>query len=318
MIEDTHEGIDGGGALVRQEQGGPAPIQRATFETASSAVAAQARAEVEARCLMAWRRPRDWLQVRHNILKDCERPRFAETARYHKPIGKGVEGPSVRFADAYVRHMTNVLVQSIVTFDDPEKRIIRVEAMDLENNVSHFKDVVISKVVERSSAKGREQIGQPRMNSEGRLTYSVRATDDDLLNKENALESKARRNVELRLCPGDILEEAMDKAIETVRNQAAKDPDAERKQMVDAFARMGVQPKDLAAYLGHSVDQINPATIVRLRAVYSSLKDGETTWSEIVEAEGAKRDKPAGDKPEPAKTLADLTRAPAPDKGSQP
>ena len=69
-------------------------------DTAATAVAAQAKALVEARYIMALRRPRDMDVVREKMLKECMRPSFAAVARYVKPIGqdraKWRPGPSIR------------------------------------------------------------------------------------------------------------------------------------------------------------------------------------------------------------------------------
>jgi len=78
---------------VRQDFGGTSSTLAAQ-ETASAYVAAQAKAVVEARYVMALRRPRQWDQVRQDLLKECKRPSFAnnKSAYYRKPIGDGVEG----------------------------------------------------------------------------------------------------------------------------------------------------------------------------------------------------------------------------------
>ena len=47
-------------------------------ETAASSVAAQATAQIQARYVVALRRPRDWDDVRVRILKECRRPSFAD------------------------------------------------------------------------------------------------------------------------------------------------------------------------------------------------------------------------------------------------
>ena len=66
------------------------------------ALAEQSRAEVEARIASARRWPRSIMRVRERLLADCQRPRFAEAARYRKPVGGGqtAEGWSVRFSEA--------------------------------------------------------------------------------------------------------------------------------------------------------------------------------------------------------------------------
>jgi hypothetical protein len=299
-------GLDGAGPPLRQEQGSMMLQRAATNELQATATAAMARALVEARYFLAKKMPRDWLQVRGGMLKDCERPGFAAVARYRKPVGRGIEGPSIRFAEAFLRHATNTLSEAHVMFDDERRRIMRVTVTDLESNTSFFKDVAIEKVVERSSLKPGQEAIYSRINSQGQPVYLVAATEDDLLNKQAALESKALRTLALRLLPGDILDECMDRVKATLNNEVAKDPDAERKRLVDAFATLRVQPSDIKAYLGHEIDKITAKEIVELRAIYSAIRDEEASWVEVMETRTAKRE--ATTTTEKPKTLDDLTK----------
>ncbi len=199
--------------------------------------------------------------------------------------------------------MKNVLVETPTLYDDAEKRIVRVAATDLEANLTHTKDVVIEKTVERSSVPaGTKAIGQ-RTNSNGKITYIVPATSDDILNKEGALVSKALRNQILRLIPGDILDECRDMIKKTMHDEAAKDPDAERKKIIDGFVALGVSPVDLKAFVGQELISLNPIQLVDLRGHYSAIKNGEATWREIVESKVT----PKESGPAPT-TLADLTK----------
>ncbi len=270
------------GTIARREFGGEELAS--TAETASSAVAAQAKAAIEARYVMALRRPRDLDGVRVRLLAECRRKGFADAAIYSKPVGgKLIEGPSVRFAEAAIRCMGNILPETATIYDDASKRIVRQSVTDLESNVTYIKDVVIEKVVERTSLKDGQVAISERTNSTGKRTYLVTATEDALLNKEGALVSKAMRSSALRILPGDILDECMELCQKTISDQAAKDPAGERKHLADGFARMGVQPEALKAYLGHALDACTPAELVDLRKTYSTLKDGEATWQDVME-----------------------------------
>jgi len=256
----------------------------AMVETASSAVAAQAQASVQARYVMALQRPRDWDQVRVQLLKECRRPGFAEVAIYRKPIGKGVTGPSIRFAETAMRCMTNVMAECVTVYDDPQKRIVRVSVTDLESNLTYPKDVVIQKTVERSKlAKGQTPLSS-RYNSSDQIVYTVWATDDDILNKENALVSKAMRTSGLRLIPGDLMDECAKVIAETKRKRVTDDPDAARKGVVDAFQSLGVSPADLKRYTRQDLDTLSPAQIEELRDLYNAMRDGETNWREVMDA----------------------------------
>lgn len=267
----------------------------AVADTASTAVAAQAKALVEARYIMALRRPRDMDVVRERMLKECCRPSFAAVARYVKPIGKDRSkwpaGPSIRFAEAAVRCMTNITVETMTVYDDREKRIVRVTVTDLEANVPYSQDVTISKTIERRQKKDGDTVISTRTNSYGDVLYILEATDDDIINKQQALISKAVRTLGLRLIPGDIVDECMDQIIVTQKNTDAEDPDAAKRKLFDAFSAQGVQAHQLKEYLGHEAAVLSAKELSDLRALYAALRDGETTWREVMDtrADGEKK-----------------------------
>jgi len=291
-------------ALIRRGNGSALQV-----ETAASAVAAQARAHVEAHYWLARNQPRDWDDVRTLLLKDCERPAFAEQARYHKPVGKGIEGPSIRFVEAAIRAMGNVDVAAPVVFSDEHKRIVRVTVVELERNIPYSKDVVIEKTVERQNKTGRNVIGE-RTNSEDKTIYIVEATDDEIANKEGALVSKAIRTLGLRLLPADILEECMDAVIATQAKKDQSDPDAARKRILDAYAALGVMPSELKIYLGHDLDKMTPAELQTLRGLYAAIRDGETTWQAALEERRAETPTTAPPKPSAPKPDKQERRSP--------
>jgi hypothetical protein len=139
-------------ALTTRQEFGAQQTTTALVETASTAVAAQAKAMVEARYIMAMQRPRNWDQVRQDIVRECKRPSFAhnKSAYYRKPIGQGVEGLGIRFVEVALRCMTNVLVETTMIFEDDAKEVHRVAVTDLESNLTYPLDVRVSKTVERS------------------------------------------------------------------------------------------------------------------------------------------------------------------------
>lgn len=258
-------------------------------ELAAIAQGEQARAAIQSRYQVALARPRDWDTVRARLMKECARPGFAEVARYHKPIGKGVEGLSIRFAEAALRCMTNVLIESQVIYDDADKRQIRVSVTDLEANITYPIDVMVTKTVERSSIPAGETALSVRTNSKGQKTYTLRATEDDLLNKQNAQVSKAIRTSGLRLIPGDIQDEAEAAILATLRNRDKSDPDAAKKRVLDSFARLNIFPDAIKEYLGHPVEQVTPKELETLRALYTAMKDGEASWAEAMEKAASSR-----------------------------
>lgn len=271
-------------------------MQKASpVETSAMVLAAQAKALVEARYIVAMQRPRDLDEVREALLKECRRARFAEVARYSKPKGKKkneetgkwednyIKGPSIRFAEAALRCMKNIDITTITVYDDREKRIVRVSVSDIENNIPYSQDVTIQKAIERSKVKDGDVILKQRLNSYGNAVYLIEATDDEILDRQNALISKAVRTLGLRLVPGDLIDEAMEEILATQSNKDAEDPDAAKKRLFDAFAEKGVSVVQIKEFLGHGVDTLEPKELTNLRGIFSALRDGETTWREVMD-----------------------------------
>lgn len=267
--------------LVRRDFGGTS-IERGNQATA--ALVAKARAEIEARYTMAMHRPRRMDQVRQNIMMECRRPGFAKAAIYKKPIGDGVFGLSIRFAEAAARHFGNIAMEVTQIYDDEDSRIMRVSATDLETNVVWPMDVTIAKTVERRHLKRGQQCIAQRTNSYGDLVYIVPASEDDLLTKQGALVSKALRVCILRIIPGNLQDEAYDICNEILKDAAAKDPDEARNSMCDSFAELHVMPAQLEEWLGHELAIATPAEIEQLRRMYVAIRDGEGTWPEMLAA----------------------------------
>lgn len=257
-------------------------------ENAAIAMAAQQKAMVEARYKMALARPRDLDRVRQNMLKDAKRPSFAAVAIYHKPVGKGVEGPSIRFVEAAIRNMTNILTETATVSEDDERRVIRVAVSDLETNTYFSQDVTVTKTVERNKLPQGEKPIRVRTNSKGQPVYILHGTDDDILNKQNALISKAVRTLGLRLIPGDLVDEALWYVRQTMATQDAQNPDAAKNRIIDAFAMLGVGVENLKEYLGHELSSITPNELQTLRSIYSAIKDGETSWKAVMDSEAEK------------------------------
>jgi len=254
-------------------------------ETAGSAAASTAKALVEARFTVALKFPRDWDAVRQNLIKECERPSFAhdKSTLYKKPIGSGVEGLGIRFVETALRCMKNVHINAATTYEDDQKRILTVSVTDLESNITYDKSVTVTKTVERSKPNSDGSYLTKRKNTQGRDVFLVSATDDDLLNKEGSMVSKAIRTSGLRLVPGDLQSEC-EAIIRKIRvDKAAKDPDAEKRSIADAFADLNVSVAMLQEFLGHKLETCSPAELVDLRGIYGSIKDGELTWQAIMD-----------------------------------
>lgn len=263
-------------------------VQMSASENAAIAMAAKQKAIVEAKYMMALARPRDYDKVRQDMLKDASRPNFANVAIYHKPVGKGVEGPSIRFVECALRNMRNIDTNADTISEDDERRIIRVSVTDLESNSSYSQEITVTKTVERSKLPQGEKPIRVRTNSYGKPVYILHGTDDDILNKQNALVSKAIRTLGLRHVPGEIVDEALQVIRQTMAKQDAADPDAAKNRLIDAFAQIGVAVEQLKEYVGHELSTLAPNELQTLRAIYSAIKDGETSWKAVMDDKAEK------------------------------
>lgn len=294
-----------GGAIERE---GFHEIERRN-ETGSTSLAVQARAEIEAAYVMAMQRPRDDDNVRARLLKACARPEFAKHAFYSVPrrgaeagritgAPERVEGLSVRFAEEAIRCSGNIRQRTRTAYDDDFKRMVNVAAIDLETNAIYDRDVIVEKTKERSKVFDGQVVLAQRTNTGGKTVFIVQTTEEDLLVKESALIARVFRTLCLKLVPPDTRAECERKIIETIRKSDAADPDAARKEIADAFARLNVMPAELKEYLGHELGACSPKELETLRGVYAAIADGEVTWPEVL---AEKRGPVVEGKGEPAK-----------------
>lgn len=277
--------------MVASQQFGTQSVQK-TGDVGQGSMTAHVQAAVQAKYVMAERRPRDEETVRAKLLRDCQRPSFAATATYHVPK-KGPPGLTIRFAEAAARAMGNIWCETFTVFEDAHKRLTRIRVVDLETNTTHERDINVEKVVERRQPGTRGQVGQ-RVNSEGRVVFLVKATEDELLGKESSLASKALRNLILKMVPGWLQDECKEAVLLTQRKEDAKDPDASKRRILDRFSQLNVMPADLVKYLGHAVDHCTPTEMDNLRGIYAAVRDGECSWADILAAKLGERGEEGG------------------------
>lgn len=276
------------------------------------AAAESAKVRIQSAYIMAMKRPRNEDQARADILRACRRPAFADSAIYHVPKGDGIEGLSIRFAEEALRAWKNIFVDTQVIYEDEYTRRMSVGIIDLESNTSYTQQIEIRKVVERRKKGDREVISE-RKNKQGLTIYILATTEDELRQVEGNMISRVIRNHGLRLLPSDLKEEAEAVARETRKNADAEDPDRAKKQVLDSFGLIGVQPENLNEYLGHkdiSLDTITPAQLGEIRSLFTAIRDNDTTWQQALNAV-----KPAADAEEPktqAQTMKDGLGNPPP------
>ena len=252
------------------------------YEMQAVAAAKGAEAEIQSAYIMALKKPRNEEDARIAIMRTCGNKRFAQKAMYSKPVGgKNIVGPSIRLVEELIRQWGNIIVKQDTTYEDPVKRVVRIGVIDLESNARYSKESVVEKTVERKVAADREILGE-RVNTKGERVFIVKATEDELQNKEAANASKIIRNNALRLIPEHITDEAVSIVGETMRAKAAVDPDAERRRVLSQFGELGIMPSGLEQYLGHPIAQVTPDELAELTSIANSIRDGQAKWADFL------------------------------------
>ena len=270
--------------------------RQTSADIAANASAALAKATIEAKFTMAMHRPRNFMEARGSILDSCKRPAFAARAMYRKKQGKKkddggrwvdnyVEGLSIRYAESAIQCWRNIDVTATTVWEDDDRRVVRIMVTDLESNTSYTDEASLAKTVERSSVKEGQVVVAERLNSNGEKVFVVRSTEDELANKVNSAKSKSIRSSGLRLIPQDIQEESI-AAIKATNSSGGEDPKKASKSVCDAFAGIGVNPTEIEIYLGHALTTVSPSELADLRAIYSTIRDGEASWSDYTRKEG--------------------------------
>lgn len=146
------------GVVVRQDFDST-EISR-SGETSAQALAEREKATIQAMFLVADGRRRSVAKFEEGLLAECERPGFAEIARYKKPqrsrdpqtgewVEGFIEGWSIRFAEAALRNWGNVFCDAKIVYEDADKRIVRFMLIDLQSNLPVSTEIQLAKVVER-------------------------------------------------------------------------------------------------------------------------------------------------------------------------
>lgn len=242
-----------------------APKASAAVESESH----RAIAEVQAAIMLAKRFPRDHVEATDRILAACCRPTLAESAVYSYTRGvQEVTGPSIRLAEAIAQNWGNLQFGIRELSQAGGKSSVEAFCWDVETNTRQVKVFEVPHV--RHTRQGAKLLTDPR----------------DIY--EMVANQGARR---LRACilgvvPGDVVDAAVTQCETTLRTKVDVTPEGIRN-LLAAFSEIGVSADQIAQKLGHKVDSIVPAEIVRLRKIFRGIKDGYSTAdAEFPRAEG--------------------------------
>ncbi|PPA88325.1 hypothetical protein C4A76_09695 [Brevibacillus laterosporus] len=165
------------------------------------------------------------------VMKACDRKSLAESAMYEFPRGGSkVTGPSIRMAEVLAQNWGNIDFGIMELEQKNGESTVMAYAWDLETNTRQTK---IFTVKHERKAKGK-----------------VNKLDDPRDIYEMVANQGARR---LRVIPGDIVDSAIDRCQETLKN-GHKEPLQDRvRNMITQFQ---VNKAMLENYIGCSADAI--------------------------------------------------------------
>lgn len=245
----------------------------ATVEVGAVAASSREQAEVQAAMVMAKQFQRDEAGAFAKVTKAFGRPRVAAAARYSFPRGgKTVFGPSADCARELARCWGNLRYGHRIVSIDQDFVHIKGYCHDLETNAYSEAEAKFKRLVQR------------RVNG---TTMWVEPDERDLRELVSKHGAILERNAILKIIPPDVTDSAQDIAVSTVQKEASgklqKSRDDTIREIVVAFDGLGIKPEMLAQKLGHDLSLISDEEYVELRAIWKSIKDGNSSRAEHFE-----------------------------------
>lgn len=278
------------------EETGLATITRESTELAQTSASATAQYEIQSAIVVARQFPRNEDAAFQRLMRACDRTTFAQDAEYIFPRGgSNVRGPSINVAREAARCWTNIRHGLDVIRDDEDERHIRAWCWDMEANVKVTAEDSFKKLIFRKNGGW------------------IKPDERDLRELTNRRGAILTRNCILQVLPRDLIEDAISRCQDTLKKDAGANPEAARKKVILAFGDIGVTVEMLEKKLGHKIAESSPAEIAELRAIYASIKDGNSTWREYAQEPGGN-----GDTPSPPKNTGKLSMSDLKEKKEDP
>lgn len=187
-------------------------------------------------------------------------PEIAASMEYAKPVGgERVKGPSARLAEIVAATYGNLRVQARITSETDTEVVAQGIAHDLESNVAHSTEAAVSLLKRDGRRVGPEQV----MTARG------------------AACSKARRNAIFLAVPAALLQPIIAAARRVAAGDAKTLPER-RKAQLDWFAKQGIKPATIFAWLGvKGEEDIGLEHMADMLAAVNAAKEDGTSLAAI-------------------------------------
>lgn len=244
----------------------PAMATTVTQATESS----RAVAEVQAALFIARTNPRDQKRAMDRILNACCRPSLAESAIYaYARGGSSITGPSIRLAEAVAQQWGNMQFGIRELSNQGGKSEVQAFAWDVETNTRREITFTVPHV--RHTRKGSYKLEDPRD------IYELVANQG----------ARRLRACILAVVPGDVVEAAVNQCQITLQSHTDVTPEGIKK-LIEAFEPLNVTKAQIEKFCQCRAEAIKPAQIVRLRSIYTSLRDGMSSPADWFEPDETK------------------------------
>lgn len=253
--------------------------------------------EVQVAMVAAKKFPRDNITAYNRIMSDCTRRSLAEKAMYEYPRGgQVITGPSIHLARALARGWGNLDSGFKVLESTPKESTVMAYCWDLETNYRETKVFTVQHV--RETKKGVYPL------TESRDIYELVANQA----------ARRERACILSVIPADVVDAAVGQCNVTLSGDA-KIPlvDMVRALVKNFQEQYSVTKEMLEQYIGCSAEAFSMQSVIRLKNVYNTLRDGSASVEQYFDmsksspAEDQKPDsKPAAEIPEQVGNLDDL------------
>lgn len=269
-MNDIQTYVNQNSALVQNPFG--SSLEQKSPNYSSTQAASHELAEMQAQIYLAKQFPRNQMESTERILTACQRPGLANVAVYsYAKGGSDICGPSIRLAEEIARNWGNVECGWNEVERESDRSKVRAFAWDKETNV--LKSLIFYVPHYRSSKRG-----------------TMRITDErDIYEHLANCASRRLRNCILALIPGDVVDAAVEQCQRTMATHIDLSKDSIKK-LVDAFAPLGVSKTKIEKRIQRRIESITPAQFVRMREIYTSIKDGMSSAEDWFEQESVEQE----------------------------
>lgn len=233
-------------------------VQGAGGATTAMVASRQAQ-EVQMAMYVAKTFPRDIQASTARIINACRRKDLAEQAMYEFPRGdQSVTGPSIRLAEALAQNWGNLDFGITELEQKNGESTVMAFCWDLETNTRQTKIFTVPHI--RQTKKGSYALTDPRD------IYEMVANQG----------ARRLRACILGIIPGDIV----DAAIAACNDTLTKGQEELQKRIGNVIYnfqnRFNVPQECLEQYVGCNAEAFTEQTLVRLRGVFTALKEGRS------------------------------------------